>query len=140
MFASLFRQLGRGSATLRFHDLRHTCAAFLIADGRHMEEVKAHLGHSSIRVTSDRYGHLFDEAQEAIRDGLDATFARGLADSTREGRSSGEPRASRMRTVIALRCSHVLWRQDDRCRACAPSAAAPTTSSDVSPSPDPARY
>ncbi len=27
-----------------------------------MEEVKNHLGHSSIRVTSDRYGHLFQAA------------------------------------------------------------------------------
>jgi integrase len=45
--------------TLRFHDLRHTCAALLIANGRHMEEVKDHLGHGSIRVTSDRYGHLW---------------------------------------------------------------------------------
>jgi integrase len=43
---------------LRFHDLRHTCAALLIANGRHMEEVKDYLGHSTIRVTSDRYGHL----------------------------------------------------------------------------------
>ena len=35
---------------LRFHDLRHTCAALLIANGRHLEEVKDYLGHSSIRV------------------------------------------------------------------------------------------
>jgi len=59
---------------LRFHDLRHTCAALLIADGRHMEEVKDHLGHSSIRVTSDRYGHLFPKARQALADGLDAIF------------------------------------------------------------------
>ncbi len=48
---------------VRFHDLRHTCAALLIAAGRHLEEVKNYLGHSSIRVTSDRYGHLFPEAR-----------------------------------------------------------------------------
>jgi integrase len=59
---------------LRFHDLRHTCAAFLIAEGRHMEEVKDYLGHSSIRVTSDRYGHLFPAAREEIADALDARF------------------------------------------------------------------
>jgi hypothetical protein len=47
---------------LRFHDLRHTCAAVLIANGCHMEEIKDHLGHSSIRVTSDRYGRLFRAA------------------------------------------------------------------------------
>ena len=51
---------------LRFHDLRHTCAAFLIAAGRHMEEVKDNLGHQFIRVTSDRYGHLFPNAKDAL--------------------------------------------------------------------------
>jgi integrase len=59
---------------LRFHDLRHTCAALLIANGRHMEEIKDHLGHSSIRVTSDRYGHLFPSAKAALADSLEATF------------------------------------------------------------------
>src|SRR5439155_24386577 len=61
-------------ADLRWHDLRHTCAALLIANGRHMEEVKEHLGHSSIRVTSDRYGHLFPKARQELADGLDALF------------------------------------------------------------------
>ncbi|HEY2667523.1 MAG TPA: site-specific integrase, partial [Actinomycetota bacterium] len=59
---------------LRFHDLRHTCAALLIAAGCHIQEVKAYLGHSSIRVTSDRYGHLFPQAGEAMRDRLQSTF------------------------------------------------------------------
>jgi integrase len=76
---------------LRFHDLRHTCAAILIANGRHMEEVKEHLGHSSIRVTSDRYGHLFPKARQEIADSLERVFqeagsevprtSRGLRDS-----------------------------------------------------------
>jgi integrase-like protein len=59
---------------LRPHDLRHTAAALLIAAGRHLEEVKNHLGHSSIRVTSDRYGHLFPEARAAVANALDATY------------------------------------------------------------------
>lgn len=59
---------------LRFHDLRHTCAAILIANGRHMQEVKEHLGHSSIPVTSDRYGHLFPSARQAVADGLETVF------------------------------------------------------------------
>ncbi len=68
---------------LRFHDLRHTCAALLIASGAHLQEVKEHLGHASIRTTSDRYGHLYDEARERLRDRLDATFAQNLADFSR---------------------------------------------------------
>jgi integrase len=59
---------------LRFHDLRHTCAALLIANGRHMEETKDHLGHPSIRVTSDRHGHLFPRTPRELADGLDETY------------------------------------------------------------------
>jgi integrase len=59
---------------LRFHDLRHTCAALLIANGRHMEETKDHLGHPSIRVTSDRHGHLFPRTPQELADGLDETY------------------------------------------------------------------
>jgi len=61
------------------NDLRHTCAALLIANGRHIEEVKDHLGHSSIRVTSDRYGHLFPKARQSLAEGLDVTFREGSA-------------------------------------------------------------
>jgi len=68
---------------VRFHDLRHTCAALLIAAGRHLEEVKTYLGHSSIRVTSDRYAHLFPEARAAIADALEETWNRAPASSTR---------------------------------------------------------
>ncbi len=51
-----------------------------------MEEVKEYLGHSSIRVTSDRYGHLFPKARAALADALDDTFrasAENLADFSR---------------------------------------------------------
>jgi integrase len=60
---------------LRFHDLRHTCAAILIATGANLQEVKTYLGHSSIRVTSDRYGHLFPTAAEAMRERLQQAFS-----------------------------------------------------------------
>jgi integrase len=44
--------------TIRFHDLRHSCAAFLIAEGVDLHIVKQLLGHSKISITSDFYGHL----------------------------------------------------------------------------------
>jgi len=71
---------------VRVHDLRHTCAALLIAAGRHLEEVKVYLGHSTIRVTSDRYGHLFPEAHAALADALDATYSEYSADFSRTNR------------------------------------------------------
>lgn len=60
---------------LRFHDLRHTCAALSIASGAHPKLISARLGHSTITITLDRYGHLFPSVEEALSDALDAAFA-----------------------------------------------------------------
>jgi integrase len=70
-------------AQVRFHDLRHTCAALLIAQGAHPKAIQAHLGHSSIQVTMDRYGHLFPDALEQLADRLDAAWAAARTDPAR---------------------------------------------------------
>lgn len=59
---------------LRFHDLRHTCAALLIAQGAHPRAIMERLGYSSITVTIDTYGHLFPALDEALSDGLERTY------------------------------------------------------------------
>lgn len=41
------------------HDLRHSCASFLIAQNVHAKVISAILGHTSIRITLDLYGHPF---------------------------------------------------------------------------------
>ncbi|HEX2296554.1 MAG TPA: site-specific integrase, partial [Actinomycetota bacterium] len=46
--------------TVRFHDLRHTCAALLIRQGAGEYEVQRFLGHASARTTGDNYSHLFE--------------------------------------------------------------------------------
>jgi len=61
----------------RFHDLRHTCAALLIAQGAHPKEIQERLGHSTITLTFDRYGHLFPSLDERLRDGLDKMIRTG---------------------------------------------------------------
>lgn len=38
---------------LRFHDLLHTCASLLIAEGAHPKLIQTRLGHSSITITLD---------------------------------------------------------------------------------------
>ena len=57
---------------VRFHDLRHTFASFLIAKNVHPKRIQALMGHSSIKVTMDVYGHLMkdadNEAAEQIAD------------------------------------------------------------------------
>jgi len=47
-----------GLRRIRFHDLRHTFASLLIQNGESLAYVKDQLGHSSIRLTVDVYGHL----------------------------------------------------------------------------------
>ena len=69
-----------GLSGIRVHDLRHTAAALFIAEGAHPLVVKSHLGHSSIRVTMDVYGHLFPSEAEELADRLDARH-RAAADS-----------------------------------------------------------
>jgi integrase len=61
--------------TLRFHDLRHTCASLSIAAGAHPKLISARLGHSSITITLDRYGHLFPSMEEALAKALDAAYS-----------------------------------------------------------------
>lgn len=71
---------------LRFHDLRHTCAALLVAAGAHPKVIMERLGHSSVQVTLDRYGHLFPGLDEAVSDRLDDAYrASRPSCSAREG-------------------------------------------------------
>src|SRR6266536_1662658 len=59
----------------RFHDLRHTYAALMVAAGAHPKYLQAQMGHSSISVTLDLYGHLFPDANRGVLDSLDALTA-----------------------------------------------------------------
>jgi integrase len=45
------------------HELRHSAASLLIAQNVPLKVVSEMLGHSSIRVTADVYGHLLDDAR-----------------------------------------------------------------------------
>lgn len=59
---------------VRFHDLRHSYAAMLIAQGAHPRAIMERMGHSSIQVTLDTYGHLFPELEAHLTDGLDEVY------------------------------------------------------------------
>jgi integrase len=53
---------------MRFHNLRHTYASLLIAQGEHPKYIQSQLGHSSISVTMDIYAHLMETVnQEAAK-------------------------------------------------------------------------
>ena len=56
----------------RFHDLRHTCASLLLAQGVHPRVVMEILGHSQISMTMDTYSHVIPELQDDAAAKMDA--------------------------------------------------------------------
>jgi integrase len=49
------------------HEARHTCASIFIAAGVNVKVLSTYLGHSSIQITLDRYGHLMPGSEsEAV--------------------------------------------------------------------------
>ena len=47
-----------GFRRIRFHDLRHSCASLLLANGVSLKEIQDWLGHSTFKTTADIYAHL----------------------------------------------------------------------------------
>jgi integrase len=62
-----------GLSGVRIHDLRHTAATLLLASGADLKSVARILGHASVVMTGDLYGHVIDaqvfEAARALRTG-----------------------------------------------------------------------
>jgi integrase len=66
---------------VKFHDLRHTAVAILIKKGAHPRAIMERMGHSSITVTMDQYGHLFPGAHDSLARTLEETYVPILEDS-----------------------------------------------------------
>ena len=59
-------------APIRFHECRHTYAAFMIAAGINAKALSTYMGHSTITITLDRYGHLLPGNETQAATMLDA--------------------------------------------------------------------
>ena len=60
-----------GCPVIRFHGLRHTYASLLIAQGESPKYIQRQLGHSSVQMTFDLYGHLMPEMHRKAAHRLD---------------------------------------------------------------------
>jgi integrase len=63
-----------GLRPTRLHDLRHTCASLLLAQGVSPRVVMETLGHSAIAVTMNTYGHVMPLAQREAADRMNDLF------------------------------------------------------------------
>ncbi|MGA7731122.1 MAG: tyrosine-type recombinase/integrase [Chloroflexia bacterium] len=64
-----------GLSRIKFHELRHTCASLLLAQGVPMKVVQEILGHSDYYLTANTYSHVVPELKREAADRLDALFA-----------------------------------------------------------------
>ena len=80
-----------GLRKVRIHDLRHTFASLLIQADESLVYVRDQLGHHSIRVTVDYYGHLAPGGNKAAVDRLDDP---GFSATIRNPSATNEKRAT----------------------------------------------
>jgi integrase len=85
-----------GIRRVRFHDLRHTFASLLIALNESPKKIQTLLGHHSIQVTMDIYGHLYAEGSRKVVDALDDPAVE------LESAPKRNPRATRLRRETEL--------------------------------------
>jgi integrase len=78
---------------LRIYDLRHTHASLLIHEGVHPKRISERLGHSSIKLTMDTYGHLFEGSDRDSAEKMEKLLAPKEAERKR----------SEIKTETALR-------------------------------------
>lgn len=64
---------------VRVHDLRHTCASLLLAQGVDARTIMETLGHSTITMTLDTYAHVMGDTLRAAADRMDEVLGEGEA-------------------------------------------------------------
>jgi integrase len=68
-----------GLKGITLHEARHTFASLMIAAGVNVKALSTYMGHSSITITLDRYGHLMPGNEAEAADQLDAYLSRAGA-------------------------------------------------------------
>ena len=66
-----------GLPKLRLYDLRHSHASLLINEGVHAKKIAERLGHASITLTMDTYGHLFESSDRDSAEKMEQLFGAG---------------------------------------------------------------
>ena len=81
-----------GIREMRLHDIRHTFASLLLSNGESPVYVKEQLGHSSIQMTVDIYGHLIPGSNRGAVNKLDGSSPKDMGnfqEDTISGNATG---------------------------------------------------
>jgi integrase len=73
-----------GVRRVRVHDLRHTCASLLLAQGVDARTIMETLGHSTITMTLDTYAHVMSTTLKAAADRMDDALGLDESDGEQE--------------------------------------------------------
>jgi integrase len=65
-----------GLPDMRFHDLRHSAASLMLAQGIPLRSIQEILGHSSISLTANLYAHVGEQLKREAADAMDAVLNR----------------------------------------------------------------
>jgi len=63
-----------GLPHMRFHDLRHSCASLLLAQGLSPRLIMETLGHSQISTTMNTYAHVMPSLLQEVANAMDKVF------------------------------------------------------------------
>jgi integrase len=75
---------------LRLHDLRHATATFLLAAGVEIRTVMEILGHATVRMTLETYGHALPERMRAAAESIENLLTEAPEQTDGEGETSPE--------------------------------------------------
>ena len=106
-----------GLPIVTLHEGRHSFASFAIDAGANAKALSTIMGHASIKVTYDNYGHLLEGAEAAFGDLFDTYLAR------KTGGQQGRPHVARSlsREPIASDVLHLgFWLSKGKCDLFAP--------------------
>ena len=119
-YASGRTKLGRrpDSPPIRLHECRHTYAAYMIAAGINTKALSTYMGHATITITLDRYGHLLPGNETQAANLLDTWLERTSPLSAASQRFP-KPRAH-VRFLRPGRFKAAWWhcRRNERARPC----------------------
>jgi integrase len=86
---------------IALHEARHTFASLMIAAGVNAKALSTYMGHASVAITFDRYGHLMPGSESEAAELLDSYLARtasagtGSAEPTPDAAASPVPTSRR---------------------------------------------